>query len=118
MRSRAVRMGELKVISARIDEIGSGELIKACERIVGEDENAVVVVGGASGGSARMMMMAGRKAVEKGVDCGRIVLKVSRMIGGGGGGRPNFAQGGGTRVERLDDAIRVAVEEISRLGEG
>jgi len=118
MRSRSVRMGELKVISTRIDEIGSGELIKACERIVGEDENAVVVVGGASEGSARIMMMAGRKAVEKGVDCGRIILKVSRMIGGGGGGRPNFAQGGGTRVEGLDDAIRAAVEEISRPGEG
>ncbi len=118
MKSRAVGMGELKVISARIDEIGSGELIKACERIVGEDENAVVVVGGASGGSARIMMMAGRKAVEKGVDCGRIISKVSRMIGGGGGGRPNFAQGGGTRVEGLDDAIRAAVEEVSRPGEG
>jgi alanyl-tRNA synthetase len=58
--------------------------------------------------------MAGKTAVEKGVNAGEIVRLVSPVIGGGGGGKPNFAQGGGTQPEKLQEAIKKAEETIKK----
>jgi alanyl-tRNA synthetase len=35
------------------------------------------------------------------------------MVGGGGGGRPDMAQAGGTQPEKLDLALEKALEIIS-----
>ncbi|MEM2250955.1 MAG: alanine--tRNA ligase [Candidatus Hadarchaeales archaeon] len=115
LKSRCVRIGELSVFKARVDDVGVGELIKTCEKIVKENENAVIVLGSAAEGSAKIVMMAGRGAVEKGVDCGKIMSKISAVIGGGGGGRKDFAQGGGTKIEKLDEALEMVVSEISAI---
>jgi Alanyl-tRNA synthetase len=35
-------------------------------------------------------------------------------MGGGGGGRPNFAQGGGTKCDKLADTVTAAVEAAKK----
>jgi alanyl-tRNA synthetase len=35
-------------------------------------------------------------------------------MGGGGGGRPNFAQGGGTKYDKLADTVQAAVEAAKK----
>ena len=57
--------------------------------------------------------MAGETAVQKGVNAG-IVKEVAPIFGGGGGGRPNFAQGGGTKPDKLKDAVPAAEETIKK----
>jgi alanyl-tRNA synthetase len=52
--------------------------------------------------------------VKKGVNAGEIVKAASPIIGGGGGGKPNFAQGGGTKPEKLQDAVKAAEEAIRK----
>ncbi|HDQ73103.1 MAG TPA: alanine--tRNA ligase [Chloroflexi bacterium] len=44
--------------------------------------------------------------VERGVDAGRMVKEVARVVGGGGGGRPTLAQAGGRDAARLDEALQ------------
>jgi alanyl-tRNA synthetase len=58
--------------------------------------------------------MAGAVAVKKGVNAGEVVREVSPIIGGGGGGKPNFAQGGGTKPEKLEDAVKAAEKLIKK----
>jgi len=36
---------------------------------------------------------------------GDLVREVAQVVGGGGGGRPDFAQAGGRDVHKIDDAI-------------
>jgi alanyl-tRNA synthetase len=52
--------------------------------------------------------------VKKGVNANEIVQTVASIIGGGGGGKPNFAQGGGTKPEKLEDAVKKAEETIKK----
>jgi alanyl-tRNA synthetase len=35
-------------------------------------------------------------------------------VGGGGGGKPNFAQGGGTQPKKMQEAIQKAEETIKK----
>ena len=84
-----------------------------CVRIVyPRDQTIVTVFYGSDGKNARIMVMAGEDAVKNGVDAGQVVQKTSTIINGGGGGKSNFAQGGGTEVEKLPEAIEKAMEVL------
>ena len=43
--------------------------------------------------------------VKRGVDAGKLVKAVARVVGGGGGGKPNLAQAGGKDAARLPEAL-------------
>jgi alanyl-tRNA synthetase len=60
------------------------------------------------------MVMAGKTALEKGVNANEIVREASSILGGGGGGKTSFAQGGGTRVEKLPRAIKKAEQTVKK----
>ncbi len=96
------------------EEINVDRMVQTASEMIKRDEATVTLFYGSDGKNARIMVMAGKKAVEKGVDAGRTVREASATVGGGGGGKPNFAQGGGTQVEKLLDAIKIATETLKK----
>ena len=65
--------------------------------------------------ACQLVVMANDKAVEKGVDAGKLVKESSLILGGKGGGRKNTAQGGGRNGEKLNDALKKIHEIINNL---
>ncbi|MCG8465613.1 MAG: DHHA1 domain-containing protein, partial [Xanthomonadales bacterium] len=53
------------------------------------------------------------KALSASIHAGKLAGFVAAQVGGKGGGRPDMAQAGGTRVENLDQAL-ASVEEWVR----
>jgi alanyl-tRNA synthetase len=53
-------------------------------------------------------------AQQQGLLAGDIVRNVAPLLGGGGGGRPDVAQGGGSRPEALADALTEVRELVAR----
>jgi alanyl-tRNA synthetase len=96
------------------EEIDVDRMVQTANEIVKRKEAAVTLFYGADGKNARVLVMAGKVAVKKGVKANDVVRAVSPIIGGGGGGKHNFAQGGGTRPEKLEDAIKVAEKTIRK----
>lgn len=74
----------------------------------------VVALGSASHGKVNFVVMATKDAVAKGIHAGNIIKEVAKTAGGGGGGRPDMAQAGGKLPEKLNDALKVAVEIIKK----
>lgn len=95
------------------DEIDVDRMVQTANEFIKRDNATVTIFYGTDGKNARIMVVAGKTAVEKGVNAGKIAKEASAIIGGGGGGRPNFAQGGGTETEKLSEAVRKA-EELLR----
>ena len=61
------------------------------------------------------MIMSGSMDVTKaGFDASKIIKEVAPIFGGGGGGRPDFAQGGGTQPEKLQQAVKAVEEAIKK----
>ncbi len=67
--------------------------------------------------TARIVVMAGKEAVKRGINSRQIADETASLLGGGGSGRPDFAQGGGTKTERVKEALRRAEEIIRKQTE-
>jgi len=69
------------------------------------EDGLVILLASVEGENVQIVSMADEIAVEKGVSAGKIVKEASKMLGGGGGGRPNVAQGGGKDPGALKDVF-------------
>jgi alanyl-tRNA synthetase len=68
---------------------------------------SVVVFGSASDGKAALCVLVGEGAKGK-VHAGNTVRELAKLVGGGGGGKPDFAQAGGKQPEKLPEALAAA----------
>jgi alanyl-tRNA synthetase len=99
------------------EEIDVDRMIQTANEVVKRDELAVALFFGSDGKNVRILVLAGKTAVQKGVNAGEMVQQASAIVSGGGGGKPSFAQGGGTRVDKLADAVKKAEETLRRQTE-
>ena len=67
--------------------------------------SCVVTLGGLTDGSPILVTMVTSDLVERGLNAGNIARDAAKLMGGGGGGRPEMAQAGGRQPEKLDDAL-------------
>lgn len=55
------------------------------------------------------------KAISSGLKAGQLVGKVAKICGGGGGGKPDFAQAGGKDATKVEEALSLAREQVVKL---
>lgn len=115
--AKVKEIGELHYVSQVFDSVDVDRMIMLANEHVKKDAKAVVVFCGADKKIARLVVMAGEEAVKKGVNASEIAQKASAVLGGGGSGRPNFAQGGGTQVNKVQEALKKAEETVKRRSE-
>jgi len=96
------------------DATDVNRMVQTASEVIKRNEATVTLFYGADAKTARIVIMAGEAAVAKGVNANNVVHEAAPIFGGGGGGRPNFAQGGGTQPEKLQDAVKVAEEAIKK----
>ena len=76
--------------------------------------SAVVVLGAVVNDRPALLAMASRDVVAQGINAGGLVRDVARLIGGGGGGRPEMGQAGGGDPAQLDRALAQVPELVER----
>ena len=96
------------------DVIDIDRMLRTASEIIKRNEATVAIFYGSDAKTCKLIIMAGEKAVQKGVNAGIIVKEAAPIFGGGGGGRPSFAQGGGTKPEKLAEAVQSAEENIKK----
>ncbi|MGA3059543.1 MAG: alanine--tRNA ligase [Candidatus Bathyarchaeia archaeon] len=96
------------------DVIDVNRMVQTAAEVIKRNEATVTLFYGSDGKTCRLMVMAGKTAVQKGVVASKIIKEVAPIFGGGGGGRANFAQGGGTKPEKLQEALKAAEEEVKK----
>ncbi|HEY7289182.1 MAG TPA: DHHA1 domain-containing protein, partial [Vicinamibacterales bacterium] len=49
------------------------------------------------------------------VKAGQVVKEIAPIVGGGGGGRPDFAEAGGKQPEKVDDMLAASEAVLAKL---
>jgi len=103
--AQAVSSGELKVVAAVTDAENPNALRQLGAEILSRLGEGVVVLGAAFGPKATVVAFASPAANQAGLQAGKIISGLAESLGGRGGGKPDFAMGGGKEVSRLPDAL-------------
>jgi len=101
---QAVDVGGIKVLAARLDGVDSRSLRDTVDRLKDRLGSSVIVIGSADSDKVRLAAGVSKDLVTR-VQAGNLVNFVAEQVGGKGGGRPDFAQAGGSQPENLDGAL-------------
>ena len=100
----------VKVAKKNVGHFGSFDALRKTVLDVrgqlGEDAPVVVALAGMNEDGKPMVAVATNEAARKqGIKAGDLVRGASKVLGGGGGGKPDFAQGGGADATKIDEAL-------------
>lgn len=101
----------VKVLSARI-ELSDPKGMKDMADKLKEKLGSGIIVLGSSDGSKATLTVAVTGDLTKKYHAGNLVKELAKIVGGGGGGRPDMAQAGGPDVAKLDEALSKVFEVI------
>ena len=110
---QAVDVNGIKVLAARLDDVEPKALRDTVDRLKSRLGSSVVVIGGAGDGKVRLAAGVSDNLLAR-IQAGNLVNFVAQQVGGKGGGRPDFAQAGGSQPENLDGALGSVREWVAK----
>ncbi|KAM6558510.1 hypothetical protein CsatA_027749 [Cannabis sativa] len=105
---------EIRVLVESMDDTDADALKSAAEHLIATLPDPAAVVLGSCPGEGKVSLVAAFTpgVVDLGVQAGKFIGPIAKLCGGGGGGRPNFAQAGGRKPENLASALEKARSEL------
>lgn len=94
----------IKVVASRVDGVDAKAMRDAIDRVKDKLQNAVVVMGSVDNGKVRLAAGVTKNNIDR-IRAGDLINFVAEQVGGKGGGRPDFAQAGGSNPDGLDAAL-------------
>jgi alanyl-tRNA synthetase len=98
----------------RLDGLTMAELREKADDLKSKLQSGIVVIGSAAEGKAFIVASVTRDLTGR-IQAGAIIKELAPVIGGGGGGRPDFAQSGGPGTAELDRALGLVPDLVERL---
>ena len=102
--AQAIDVAGTKVLAARLDGADAKALSEAVDLMKDKLKSAAVVLASVEDGKVRIAAGVTKDRMVQ-VPAGELAKLVASACGGKGGGRPDFAQAGGTDPSKLDDAL-------------
>ena len=98
-------IGDIKVV---VDVVENGDIKKLVDDLKNGNEKVAVLLLQAKGD--KVMIVAGSKNTN--VKAGDWIKNIAPIVGGGGGGRPDFAQAGGKDASKINEAKDAALTYV------
>jgi len=91
------------------------EFVRAvAEAVRAKFQSGVAVFGAAKDGKVSLAALATPDQVKAGQHAGNLLRALAKICGGGGGGKPDFAQAGGKDMSKLDEALWAAPKFLKK----
>ncbi|KAF9622272.1 hypothetical protein IFM89_030314 [Coptis chinensis] len=115
--SKAFSVGTTNTIRVLVENMGdldADSLKSATEYLIDnlEDPAAVILGSCPAGGKVSLVAAFSPGVVDLGLQAGKFIGPIAKLCGGGGGGKPNFAQAGGKEPENLASALEKARTDL------
>ncbi|WP_211829167.1 alanine--tRNA ligase [Kistimonas asteriae] len=105
----AIEVAGIRVLATRLDGVDPKSLRATVDQLKNKLESGVVMLAAVDGDKVALAAGVTKELTDR-VKAGDLLKMVAAQVGGKGGGRPDFAQGGGSDVQ----ALPAALESVSR----
>ena len=100
----------VKVLSAKVDGKDIKRMREFVDQLKGKIGSGIILLGGQSQNKVSLIMGVTSDLTHR-FNANELIKKIALRIGGTGGGRPDFAQAGGTDSKKLDEALK-AIDDL------
>lgn len=104
----------IPVLVKRVDGLDNTELRELADSLKQKLGSGIVLLGAVSGPKAFIISVVTKDLAAR-IKAKEIIQQVAPLIGGGGGGRSDFAQAGGKKTDQLDLALEKSFEIIEEM---
>jgi alanyl-tRNA synthetase len=104
----------VKVLARRVSGLEKGALRGLSDTLRDRLGSGVVVIASENDGRVALVVSVTKDLTSR-IQAGRLVKELAPIVGGGGGGRPDFAEAGGKDPSKIDELISRAPGLIGEL---
>lgn len=102
----------VKLLTAQVDGVDVDGLRQMADRFRDKVGSGTAVLATVNNGKPIIIAAVTKDLIPRGIKAGDIVREVAKMVGGGGGGRPDMAQAGGKDASKLPEALALVPKLI------
>lgn len=104
----------VKFIAQKFEGIDMESLRNHADRLKQKIGSGVIVLASAADGRVFLVVAVTPDLVAR-IQANKLIKEIAQLVGGGGGGRPDFAQAGGGRPENIDQALEKGFDLLQKL---
>ncbi len=113
-RDDAIDVNGIKLITRRVAGLEKSALRGIADSLRDRLGSGVVVLVSENDGKVGLVVSVTKDLTPR-IQAGRLVKELAPIVGGGGGGRPEFAEAGGKDAQKIDELLRRAPEILRTL---
>ena len=110
----AIEVSGVKLVRRRLADLDKDALRGVADSLRAKIKSGVVILASASDGKVQMIVAVTPDLTAK-IKAGQIVKEIAPIVGGAGGGRPDFAEAGGKQPEKIDEMLESSKSVIAKL---
>ncbi len=104
----------VKLIAKKVSGLEKGALRGLSDSLRDRLKSGVVVVASDNDGKVALIVSVTKDLAGR-IHAGNIVKQIAPVVGGGGGGRPDFAEAGGKDASRIDELLANSREVVAEM---
>ena len=104
----------IKVYTRVVEGLNNTELRELADSLKQKIGSGIVILGMASEQKVFLVMSVTKDLTDR-IQANDFIQEIAPVLGGGGGGRPDFAQAGGTKPEQLDQVMKKSYTILEKL---
>jgi alanyl-tRNA synthetase len=108
--STAEEVGDVKIITQTTNIADRDTLRELIDQIRANHAKVAILIGSAIDGKVALTAAVSKDLTQRGVSASDCVRVAAKIVGGGGGGRPDLAEAGGKNPEKLPQALAAGAE--------
>lgn len=102
---QVVKIDDFSFLAANVENTDMNALRDLGDQLRNKISDGMVVLASDNEGKVNLIAMATKKALTAGAHAGNLIKEVAKLVGGGGGGRPDMAQAGGKNPAGIEEAL-------------
>ena len=108
------KIKNISVFAKIVEGLNSSELREMADEFKQKIKSGIVILGTTSENKASVVVVVSKDLLSK-IKANEIIRRLAPFIGGGGGGRPDFAQAGGSQTEGLSKSLKKSYSIIEEM---